>query len=251
MIQSNSLIYNIVSNNELASILNYFNEDYINNIIDYNLINKFKPYNPPIANLVSSFELNFNTMIDNYGALEEIKQQRISTYMHIIEYICNYYNMDYSIEGADIYSAAHVIYDLFISNFSNNIINFFTNYIIKERNTLYNGLNLISLKKNKDSSTLYSKKIFYKSVKIGAINANMELVLDSIKVFDIPFEEVLSFIYPKNIVNFIISIIRPRDDFYKSVFVPIIDNPEHRSSLITSIRLNLQQNCANLQDLDI
>lgn len=251
MIQSNSLVYNIVSDNELASILSYFDEDFVNNIITYNLQNKFKPYNPPIANLVNSFELQYNTIIDVYGNLEEIAQKRIHMYMHIIEFVCNYYNLDYSIEGADIYSAAHIIYELLISNFSNNIINFFTNYIIKERNTLYTGLNLAALKKNKDSSTLYSKKIFYKSVKIGAINANMELVLDSIKVFDIPFEEILSFIYPKNIVAFILSIIRPKEDFYKSVFVPMIDNPEYRPTLITSIRLNLQQQCANLQDLDI
>ena len=251
MIQSSSLIYNIVSDNELASILNYFNDDYLLNIINYNLQNKFKPYNLPIPNLASSLEILYNTIKDNYGPLEELAQKRIYTYQSIISTICDQCNMDYNIEGIDIYSAANIIYDLFITNFSNNIINFFTNYIVKERNALYNGLNLSLYKKNKDSTTLYSKKIFYKSNRLGIINANLELVLDSIKVFDIPFEDVISYIYPKNVVSFILSIIKPKEDFYKTLFVPIIENPEYRSLLITSIRLNMQSNYADLQDLDI
>lgn len=251
MIQSSSMIYNIVSDNELASILNYFNDDYLLHIINYNMTNKFKPYNLPMPNLVSSLEIQYNTIIDNYGPLQEIAQKRIYTYQMIISTICEQCGMEYDIDGIDIYSAANIIYDLFITNFSNNIINFFTNYIVKERNVLYSGLNLSALKKSKDSTTIYSKKIFYKSIKLGIINANLELVLDSMKVFDITFEDVLGFIYPKNVVLFILSIIKPKEDFYKTIFVPIVENPEYRSLLITSIRLNMQSNYADLQDLDI
>lgn len=251
MVQSNSLLYNIVSDNQLASILSYFDSDYIHSIVDNSLQCRFRPYNPPMPNLVNSLEMDYKSVINQYTETEESKQIRYSSYCDIIRIICDRCDIDYNIENVDIYSAASTIYDLLISNFTNNIINFFTNYIIKERNTLYNGLNLAALKKNKDSSTIYNKKIFSNSIKMAIINANLEYVLDSIKVFDIPFEEILSFIYPKEICNFITSTFLPRNDFYKTTFVPILEIPECKVLLLTSIRLNLQSNFADIQDISI
>lgn len=251
MVQSNSLLYNIVSDNQLASILSYFDPDYIYNIVTNSLRYKFRPYNPPLPNLVNSLEMDYKATFENYPETEETKQSRFAAYTNIIKIICDTHDIDYNLENVDIYSAASTIYDLLISNFSNNIINFFTNYIIKERNSLYNGLNLATLKKNKDSTTIYNKKIFYKSIKIATINANLELILDSMKVFDITFEDILSFIYPKEICNFITSIFLPKSDFYKNVFVPIIEISEYRVILLTAIRLNLQSNYADIQDIDI
>lgn len=251
MIQSNSMIYNITTNAELASILNYFNDDYIINIVNHSIQNNFNPFSQPLANLVDSFEMQYKSIFDVYGTLEEIVQKRYYTYNYILDIVCNYFNLDYTTENLDIYSTASIIYDFLVSGFTTGIVKFFTEYIVKEKNDIYTALNLASLKKNKDSTTLYSKKIFYKNAKIAAINANLELVLHSMKAFDITLEDIVTTIYPKASAQFILEIIKPRMDFYKTIYCSLLNNPEKLPLLATSIRLNLQSNYADMQTLDI
>ena len=106
---------------------------------------------------------------------------------------------------------------------------------------------LSDARKNKDSSTIYAKKIF-KNPKLGVISANLESVLDSIcNTFDIKFDDYLEMIYPndkKIIRDHLLSILRPANDFFKE-YIGKCFYTSFRPILITSIRLGIQKYASN------
>lgn len=242
MFNSNSLIYNFASENELAVVLGHFSQDYITTIVQTNLDNRLRIYNGKIPNAVYSIEQDFKATKENYpDSITDIEYCRGTTYSNIISILCNYYDLEITrSDNTDLYSVAFILYRLLVSDFADNLVNFLTNYIIKERNFIYEGLNLSELKKSKDSSTLYSKKI-YKNGKIAAMHANLEMIVDYISGFDITFEQILNTIYSdKNLVSFILSVVQPKSDFFKKYFMSYLFT-EHRPVILTSVRLRLQE----------
>lgn len=241
MFNSNNLIYEFASENELAVVLGHFSQDYITTIVQTNLNNRLRIYNGKIPNAVYAIEQDFKATKDNYpDNIAEIEYVRGTTYNNIISQLISFYDLQYTqLDNVDLYSVTYLLYDLLVSNFSENMITFFVNYIIKEKNYLYTYLNLAEQKKNKDSSTIYSKKI-YKNNKVAAIHANLEKVLDNMAGFDISFENILNLIYTdKNTINFILSIIQPKSDFFKKYYTSYLFDPDNRAILLTTIRLRL------------
>ena len=237
---NNSLIYNFASENELAVVLGHFSQDYITTIVQTNLANRLKVYSGKIPNAIYSIEQDFKITKENYPeSITDIEYVRANTYNSIIAQLCNFYDLEYNYQDTlDLYSITFTLYNLLVSDFYDNMILFLTNYIIKERNYLYDYLNLTESKKNKDSSTLYSKKV-YKNLKIASIHANLEKVLDTMATFDITFENYLNLIYTdKNLINFILSIVQPRSDFFKQYIISHMFE-ENRALILTSVRFKL------------
>lgn len=243
VIQSNN--YTIVSEGRIATILSQFDKNIVYSIIQdiINTRSSYYNYNMP-TNIPASYESNFKQMmIDFPSEKETIDIKRYNIYNDIINILCNSHGLCFNGQAMqDLYSAAFHLYNLLISNFNNNIISFFINYIIREKNNLYDGLRLNDYKKNKDTSTAYNKKM-YKNTKLAIIAANLEYVIDNICVFDISFDVLLNYIYiDKNISRFILSIVSPMCDFYKTMFTPLIgDNSGIRAILISAIRIELQK----------
>ena len=243
---ANNQEYNITTENEVSIILSHFNTDFIFNIIKDNLSNKFKYNYTQTPNIIASFETNFKALSSTYtGNVEQIQMVRINTYREIINILCKEYGLQFNeYEGCDYYSIAYYLYGLLLSGFNKNITTFFTNYIKRERNNLYEALNLASMKKNKDTGTIYGKKL-YENIKLAIINANLEYVIDNICAFDIPFEVVLQNIYyDKNVVDFILSIASPIDDFFKTAYVSALKS-ENRIDILTNIRFEIQRLAIN------
>ena len=230
---SNFLTYNINTEGEVARILSHFNSEFIFDVIRDNLAQRYN-YTPIAApNIVTSFEQNFKLIKENYQTdFDKIDSVRLETYREIIKIICNEYKLQFvDMDNLDYYSAAFYLYDFLVSNFSNYLAFFFANFIYKERNSIYESLDLNNLKKNKDSSTLYGKKV-YKDVKLAVISANLDYIIDNVCNYDISLNTILEFIYPdKNIVNYIGSIIYPLEDFYKTNYVSMILGPSRAVSL--------------------
>lgn len=240
--QANSYEYNITTENEVASVLSHFNTDFIIDIIRQNILNKDRTMFLPMANIVTSYEQNFKDIAVRYpGEIQQISSVRLKTYAEIIDELCHYYNLQFNDNGElDYYSAAFYLYDFLVSNFSSHMCFFFANYIYRERNSIYDAMHLNDLKKNKDTSTTYGKKV-YKDVRLAVINANIDRVIANMETFDIPLSTILSIIYPdKSVVNYIMQIISPIYDFYNSIYVPCM-NKDTRPILITNIRLLIQQ----------
>jgi hypothetical protein len=244
MINSNNSEYSIATDNEVSAIISHFNDDYIYTTVNKSIDEKIRAYNMQMPNIVVSYEQYFKQAIDQYpDASSAIYAARDNVYSQIIKILCNYYQLVFNDNDIqDLYSSAVYLYEFLVSNFQNNLIEFFSNYILKEKNAIYDVLNLGTLKRNKDSSTIYSKKI-YKNTRLGIICANLDVVIDNINVFDIDYAAYLNTVYNndnRNIAKHIEMVTSPLNDFFKT-YISSCFLSNMRPVLITSIRLKLQE----------
>lgn len=240
---ANTNSYNITTENEISVILSHFEPEYVFNIIRDNISQRFKYNQLGMPNIVASFESYFKQLISTYtdvDTINQIQEKRLETYKEIISILCSEFQFSFNYEEIqDYYSSAFYLYSFLVSDFSINLVSFFSNFIIKERNNIYESLKLNDMKKNKDNSTLYNKKI-YKNSKLAIINANLDYVIDNICVFDITLSDILNNIYvDKNIVKFLETSILPVQDFFKYAYVPVIQSVL-KPMLLTDIRLYIQ-----------
>lgn len=245
-ILSNNTDYSQVSQNELSCMLGQFESSYIYSILDDNFEGRFdNRFITYMANLVQACENNFKNMQDIYPMdHDNIRYVRDKTYEEIIEYICRKYGFEISRDIdqiADNFTLAYYLYDFLISNFSSNITLFFSRFIIREKDSIYEALNLDEAKKSKDSSTLYYKKTIESDPKMALINAHLNQALDLVLGFDITFEDILYIVYPRSIADLILTNIVPTDTFYKDNYCRAILNPELAPLFNTYIRLEIQK----------
>lgn len=214
--------------------------DIIENNIDYRFTNN-------ITNLAGTIENVFKIHMINIGegspALNSLKTIKEDAYKNIITIICNKFNLTFDMESytGDLYTVAYILYDFLISNFRNNISNFYTNFIIKEKNSIYDILEIARFKKQKDSTTIYNKKT-YNNQKLGLISANLNFVIDNMSAFDLSFSNIIEniFYYDKNTAHFIITHFIPNGDFYRDIIIPIF-NSGYKSTLIIDISHKINQ----------
>ena len=104
----------------------------------------------------------------------------------------------------------------------------------------------IDLKKNKDTSTIYGKRI-YKDIKLAIINANIEMVINQINSMDIKFYNIVEMIYgaESEHARYLLSMVSDNNnDFFNTIYVSMF-NSDIRSDIITNIRLKLQELAMN------
>lgn len=242
---ANLQAFNVNTENELAEVLSHYNSEFIFSIVNEAMKSRF--LSVPIAaipNVVGAWEQNFKAIIAKYGSesREQVLQVRNDTYDEIIEMICKEFGLNFTIDDSiDKYSAAFHLYNLLVCNFIDNLTIFFANFIYKERNSLYESLGLAELKKNKDSSTIYGKKV-YKDIKLAIINANIDMVISQICSMDIPFYTIISGICGNNseLKKYFLSIISENERFFEKAYIPVM-NSDIRPDIITGIRFKLQE----------
>lgn len=242
---ANSQIYNVVTENELAEVLSHYNSKFVYSIVDEAMKSRFLAV--PIAampNVVGAWEQNFKVIRSEYGAdsNEEILRVRNETYMEIINSICREFSLNFTIDdNVDLYSAAFHLYDLMVCNFMENMTTFFANFIYKERAALYDSLGLSELKKNKDTSTIYGKKI-YKDIKLAVINANITAVINEICSMEIPFHSIIGITCGNNseLKKYFLTIVSAERDFFQNAYVSVL-NSDIKPDVITNIRFKLQE----------
>lgn len=237
-IYRNDQIYNIVAEGEVAELLSQFSSAYIMDIIDNSIKNRFA-YNPTVSNpnIVNSFEINFKDMYDRFPTdYDNIMSIRYETYLNIINKICSSFNVQYIGNEPDGYIIAYNLYDLFVSGYSRNIINFFSRYIFENALALYNAVGLDRYKKTKDSSSNYIKKLYNDNI-ISIVISRIKEVIYYMSGFDIDLYTFLSYIYDKNTADYIYQNIQPFGNLFKDEFCKVVDNP----AVLTEIRINIQR----------
>lgn len=245
-------VYNIQTEKEISDTLAEFSPEFVMDTIKYRIEDRFNAYQIQNPNLPAAWEQYFKQLQNNYPMnIEEIENTRIETYQEIINIIAE--SGDFVIRQesiTDFYSIAFYLYDFFIANFANYMVTFFTNFIIKEKNGIYDVLNLASRKRNKDSSTIYNKRLD-KNIKLAIINSNLEYVIDSMFNFDISFHNILENIYGNTpIIQLLENICLPKGDFYKSNYLPVLSS-NLKPIIITNIRMSIQRESASHDEIDI
>lgn len=243
---NNSQLYNVNTENELAVVLSHYNTEFVLSIVDDAMKRRFLyvPNDYGMPNVVGAWEQNFKTIQNYYGSdsHNEVLRVRNDTYTEIIESICREFGLTFTIDDTvDLYSAAFHLYNFFVCAFTENLITFFSNFIYRERNTLYDALGLAELKKNKDISTIYGKRV-YKDIKLAVINANIDKVVSEVCNIEIPFDTILDVIYGSGseIKNFLVLLVSSEEGFISRIYAPVL-NSDIRADIITRIRFNLQE----------
>ena len=234
----NDQIYNMVAEGEVAELLSRFSNSYVMDVIDNSIKNRYA-YNPTVSNpnIINSYEMNFKDMLANYPSDDEsILSIRNEVYLDIIRKICTSFNVEYIGDVPDCYMIAYHLYDLFVSGYSRNIINFFARYIYMNRQTLYSNMGLDKYKKVKDSSSNYIRKI-YDDTTVAVIIARIKEVIYYISGFDIDFYTFLTFNYNRDVCDFIYLNVQPYGNIFKEEFCNVINNP----AILTEIRIAIQK----------
>ena len=127
----------------IAVLLSNFDSNYILSAVEESLNLKFRPFNTGSPNFVDILERQFIASLD---AAPDYKDQVLDvkdeTYQEIIKIICNYYNLTFTgsfddISPSELYGIASILYNIFISNFTDNMIEFIANYIINNTPSIY------------------------------------------------------------------------------------------------------------------
>lgn len=242
----NSRVFEIAAEGELANILSHFNSEYIYSSLKTNIAQRMNRHSNVIQmpNFVAAIEQDFTQLKSQYpGEGAEIMQTRIETYKNIIDILCKEYDLTFKDDGnIDYYGAAFCLYDFLVCNFDTYVINFYTTFIIQEANTLYDMMSLGTIKKNKDTSSMYAKKM-YEDPKLAAIASNLASVLYQMSGMDIPFYTILSYSVIDPAKHFLYYIVSPNGDFFKDIYSKYILNDATLPLNVTNIRLELQKRC--------
>ena len=248
--QYNPAITNVNIDNQLAGILSQFDDDYIMDIVKDSIKNRFRVYDLPSPNIVNAFEITFKQLTEGFSSnTSEILDTRQNVYKNIINIICDYYDFTFTLQDdTDIYSIAYWLYEVFVSNFTQNLMNFYVGYFIRERDSLDSALNLMQLKKETDTSFMYSKRLF-KDPKIAAIHCNLEYVISQISDIDINLYYILSCIFINNptLPTYIMSYISDNGNFFKNYYENYILNSKESADILTYIKLSLQEMARDIE----
>lgn len=245
---ANNTEYSVVTNAEIADVIAHFSSEMIMDIVDKNLLNRLS-FTIQKANLVYGLEEDFKQCFQLYPAYyEEFSKKRFTLYSDIIQKICNFYDISCLTTSNvnDLHSRAFYLYDIFVSSFSQYVVRFFANYIIREKNALYDFMEAELTSKGKDYNTIYSKKVYNNSVnhKLVALHANLDFVVDNICAFDINIESFISnalYGQPQIIKYLTLVLSENNGDLFSQHIVPFVQNKEYKATILTYLRFALQE----------
>ena len=234
----------IISNEyNLTELLGHLDSEYVLDTIKDRLENRKYTTSIDEPNVVQAFEENFKLMKEQFpGDGSNINLVRERVYKEIIDILCNFYNLQFNEDDdtIDLYTAAYYLYDFLVSKYKSIMVNFFTTFIINNKDSLYTQLGLDNYRKNKDSDTLYNKKV-YTDQKYIIISANIEKVINYIESLDITLANIIQSTYiDEKIVMFFDNMVADRGNFFKNYYCSIISRLDLMPIFITDIRLQLQ-----------
>lgn len=245
----NTQPYTISSEYNITELLAHFDSDYIIDTMQDKLKEIDFASTLIQPNIVASFEENFKLMKEQFpGDETNINMVRQRVYTDIVNLLCAKFNLQFNAldESIDMYTAAFYAYDFLVCNRNAIMINFFTSFIVNNKDSLYNSLNLDAAKKNKDSSMMYGKKI-YADQKYITISANIEKVIKYISTLDIKLINIFQSTYiNQEIILFLDNAFADRGNFFNTYYCSIVNKPESLPIVITNIRLQLQKTVGNI-----
>lgn len=239
-------VKDVATENELTEVLSHYDSEFVLSIVTEAMKARYSIV--PILeapNVVGAWEQNFKAILAQYGEgyRVEIEEVRSATYKSIIDAICMEFGLAFTIDqDIELFAAAYNLYNFFVCNFSQNLVSYFAQTIYNNKSAMYDGMELAEMKKNKDSSTLYAKKV-YKDIKLAVINANIDKVITEMcDTMEPGLYDIIALVgQPKDIVNYFITIVADRSrSFFNTAYGAVLKS-DMRPSLISNIQIRLQE----------
>lgn len=239
-----TLPYDVTTEYNITEMMEHFDSNYIFDIIN-NKIDSIKFDSVlPVPNIVSSFEENFKAMYDRFpGDNDNIRMIRNQVYSDIIIVLCNRFNLEFNDadDSIDRYTAAHYLYDFLVCNRSTYLVNFFTAFIINNKDSICDSLDLEGYRKNKDSASAYNKRV-HTDPKYGLICSNIPLVLQNISSLPVTLYDIFRSVYVNpQIVAMFDNMVIDKGNFFNDFYCSILNMPEYLPIVVVNIILSLQK----------
>ena len=237
--------YRINNEYNISEILAHFGSEYTMHALEDKLEHIDYTSSLIEPNFVSAYESNFKLMEEEYpGDSLNIKSVREEVYRDIIDLLCKKFNFTFNEndDTIDLYTAAYYLYDFLVCNRNNIMVNFFTAFIVNNKDTVYSILvKEEDFKKSKDSSSAYSKRV-YVDPKYVAISANIPKIINYISTFDIQLNNIFQSTYVDyKLVQFLDNAFADNGNFFKDYYCSAVNNIEISPIIIINIRLALQR----------
>lgn len=234
----NSTFVSIETDRAISTILENFSEDFINDSVSGSLEYKFRPFDTRMPNFPAVLENNFKSILSySAGYEDQINEKRLETYYNIIEIICENYNLSIVGDGIPdeyVYQVCYFLYQILLSEFTERMIWFLSNYIIQNVGSLLSHIP----EDKRIPKTNYAKRIYQKQDYI-ALYDNMEQVLSIVASLDIPFSLLITYLADNTVADLLSRFIVDNGDIYKYHFARYIIDPSTRIDMITTIKLNI------------
>ena len=251
---STTELYEISNEYNVTDILAHFDSNYIFDIIEDKLENISFATSQVESNIVASFENNFKDMNDRFpGDSQNIRNIREQVYRDIIRILTEKFNLQFNTvdDTIDLYTAAYYLYDFLVCHRNIIMVNFFTAFIINNKESLCVTLNMEDFRKGKDSAAAYGKRV-YQDNKFAIISANMSAVINYISTLDITLINIFQSTYKDlKLIQFLDNAFADKGTFFKDFYCSILNKPEELPIIITNIRLALQSHVGNISRSDI
>lgn len=235
--------YDVTGEYDLAEMLEHFDTPYTMDLIEDKLSNIDYASVRPEPNIVAAYESTFKGMMINFpGDANNIQAIRRNAYLDIISVLCKRFNLRFNEDDDNIdpFTAAFYLYDFLIVNRGNYIVNFFTSFIINNKDSFMGFLNIDDYHKAKTAAADYSRRMYADPV-YGVISSNISKVINHIMELDISLFNIFSSIYTnQETLQFLGNAIGDCGNFFKDVYCEVINTPEVAPIIITNIRLKLQ-----------
>ncbi len=247
MIEQNFAVAGLSTDYEISTILGNFSEGYIYNTIKSSLDYRFRPYGLRSPNYPTIMKNQFdNIRLHSTGHDTEINDKEIETYHNIISTMIEYYNLSVINEIPDevLYTVTYYLYQALDSEFTERMVNMFSDYIIRNSSSL-----IANLPQTINTKTNYSSKL-YSNPEYIVIYDNMSAILDIIAGLDIDMYSLFEMLLDSQIANLLCTYIADNGDIYKNYFASFIVNQNTSTDVLSAVRLNFVTKTVNNVSID-
>ena len=228
----------------IGSILSNFESTWIMHSIQDSLNMKFRPFGEPMPNFVDVLNRQFASIIEaGPDYIDQITDTRDKTYMEILTSICGYYNLSLSpeldsVEPIELYGITRTVYDIFVSRFTEYMIDFYITFILSNTDSIYAYLMADeTIKKPREKDMMVKS---YIDPKFQLIHANLNRVIFNMASYDISLDMLFSYFVDPATASRLSELIDDRGDIYKNYYAAYLTDQRYMADLLTCIKLKLQ-----------
>ena len=236
--ENNEASVGVYTDYGIATILSNFSEGMIEDIIKESLDYRFRPFGLRAPNYPEIIDQQLsNVKVHSTGYDAEIEEQRVGSMNTIINTILDYYKLSIVNEIPDelLYSVCYILYQLFVSEFTERMTNFFTQYILNHIDSIINKIRMDNINNTKASKNSYVKKI-YNNQDLELVYENMSYIVDILAGLDIPFSDLITYLSDQKTSDFISAYIQDTGDVYMNYFATFLTDQTTSADMITKIR---------------